>query len=218
MEKQVKGKDYMLLALTAFGGLGIEAIYAYLLEPLIYRADMTQWTTGQVIAHWCVTCITWLLIAIYIIRKSKKKYGFDIFQKTVRIPLWKWAAALCCFLFVLLFNWFDWGGIKIVLEYQKLGTLKFCFQYLYYSVEAVLFTLIIVYGQKAFEIWFHKENLPYGGIVVALTWGIAHWFTKASFWVGIGAAICGFFFGYVYLLMNRNIRWSYLFILIMFCL
>ncbi len=29
--------------------------------------------------------------------------------------------------------------------------------------------LMIVYGQKAFEVWFRKVNIPYGAIVVALT-------------------------------------------------
>lgn len=28
--------------------------------------------------------------------------------------------------------------------------------------------LIIVFGQKAFEKWFHNEKIPYGGIVAAL--------------------------------------------------
>ena len=218
MERQIKGWDFILLALTAFGGLGIEAIYAYALEPLIYGAGMGEWGTGQIIAHWCITCVTWCLVAIYILWESKHKYGFDLFMKAERIPVWKWIAAFCCVAFVLFFNWFDWGGIKIVLEFQKLGILKFFFQYLYYAVETVLCTLIIVYGQKACETWFHKENIPYGGIVVALTWGMAHWFTKGSLWTGIGSAICGFSYGIVYLLMNRNIRWSYLLLLIMFCL
>lgn len=38
--------------------------------------------------------------------------------------------------------------------------------------------LILVFGQCAFEKCFHKCNIPYGGIIVAITWGIGHFFTK----------------------------------------
>lgn len=78
--------------------------------------------------------------------------------------------------------------------------------------------LIIVYGQKAFEVWFKKANIPYGGIVVALTWGMAHWFTKGSLYAGVFTALGGFCFGVVYLLLNRNIKWTYVALCIMFIL
>lgn len=32
-----KGMDYLNLALWAFAGLGVEVIYAFLLEPFLYR-------------------------------------------------------------------------------------------------------------------------------------------------------------------------------------
>lgn len=57
-EKQ-KGMDYIWLALTAFGGLGLEALYAYLLEPLAYGCGMQDFKTWQVILHWIITCSTW---------------------------------------------------------------------------------------------------------------------------------------------------------------
>ena len=44
-EKKVKGMDYIWLALAAFGGLGIEVLYAYLLEPMIYGCGMGEWST-----------------------------------------------------------------------------------------------------------------------------------------------------------------------------
>ena len=92
----------------------------------------------------------------------------------------------------------DWGGSKLLIELQRNGALKFTFQYIYYLFEVVLFMLIIVYGQKAFEVWFKKVNIPYGGIVVALTWGMGHWFTKGSLAAGLYTAVGGFCFGVVY--------------------
>lgn len=76
--------------------------------------------------------------------------------------------------------------------------------------------LIIVFGQKACEKWFKNERIPYGGIVVALTWGLAHIFTKGEILVGLMAALGGFIFGIVYLLVNRDIKKTFLLLFIMF--
>lgn len=54
--------------------------------------------------------------------------------------------------------------------------------------------------------WFHNEKIPYGGIVLGLTWGLAHFFTKGSLVVGLLSAIGGFLFGAVYLLVNKDCR------------
>lgn len=217
-EKKVKGMDYIWLALTAFGGLGMEMLYAYLLEPSVYGCGMQEWSTWQRILHWIITCITWGLIAWYTVKSAKKDCGFDLFEKSKPIKLWQWCASLVCAAVCLSSTYMDWGGSKLLIEFQRLGALKFTFQYIYYLFEVVLFMLIIVYGQKAFEVWFKKNNIPYGGIVVALTWGMAHWLTKGTLAAGLYTAFGGFCFGVVYLLLNRNIKWTYVALCIMFIL
>ena len=216
--KNVKGMDYIWLALTAFGGLGMEMLYAYWLEPLLYGCAMSDWSTGQRILHWIITCITWGLMAWYTVKSAQKDCGFDLFEKSEPIKLWQWVAAVGCAAVCLTTTYLDWGGSKLLIEFQRLGALKFTFQYIYYLFEVVLFMLIIVYGQKAFEVWFQKKNIPYGGIVVALTWGMAHWLTKGALMAGLYAAFGGFCFGVVYLLLNRNIKWTYAALCIMFIL
>ena len=81
----------------------------------------------------------------------------------------------------------------------------------------MLVTLILIFGQLAFEKWFKRKNIPYGGIVVALTWGIAHIFTK-NLYVGIITMISGLAFGSVYLLTNRDIKISYVILWFIFVL
>lgn len=83
--------------------------------------------------------------------------------------------------------------------------------------ETFLVMLILIFGQKAFELWFHNDKIPYGGIVVAITWGIAHFFTK-DIVTGILCMISGFAFGSVYLLVNRDIRKAFPILFIMFAL
>lgn len=203
---EVKGFDYLSLALYAFGGLGIEALYAYLLEPMIYGKQMADWSVGQNIIHWVVTCITWGVITRLIIRYSKQKYGFDIFVRENKMKLWQWLGVVLCIVFTISISYMDWDGFKVVKEFEKKGLLKFIFQYIYYIFETALFTMILVYAQKAFEVWFKRKNIPYGGIILALTWGLVHIFTKGSITVGLLAALGGFTFGIVYLLVNRDIR------------
>lgn len=216
--KKIKGMDYIWLALTAFGGLGLEALYAFLLEPLVYGCEMQDWKTWQILLHWTITCITWGIVARYTIKSAKKSCGFNLFEKREPIKPWQWGAAIVCAVICLGSTYIDWGGSKLLMEFNRLGALKFTFQYIYYLFEVALFMLIIVYGQKAFETWFEKTNIPYGGIVVALTWGMGHWLTKGALVAGIYSAFGGFCFGTIYLLLNRNIKWTYAALCIMFIL
>lgn len=216
--KVASGVDYICLALYAFAGLAIEGLYAYWLEPMIYGAPMKNWTVSENIIHWTITCITWGLIAYCLIKLAKKKYGFDLLEKKKKMKAWQWVCTFACIFFVLYISYNDWGGFKPIKEYQVLGTLKFIFQYIYYVFETVLFTLILIFGQKACEVWFKKENIPYGGIVVAVTWGLGHILTKGSITTGLLCALAGFSYGVVYLLVNRDIKKAFPILCIMFML
>ena len=112
----------------------------------------------------------------------------------------------------------NWDGLKLIEEFKRRGALLFTFQYIYYAFETLLFMLIIVFGQKACELWMKKTNVPYGGIICGLTWGMAHIFTKGSFSTGIFGLLLGFLMGTAYLLTNRDIRKTYVVLFIMFVL
>lgn len=212
------GYSYICLALYAFGGLGIEVIYAFCLEPLIYGASMEDWNVMESIIHWILTCITWGIITVGLIKTAKKKYGFDLLESKPKTKVWQWICVLLCVAFSLVMSYMDWNGFKVVKEFQSKGLLLFIFQYIYYVFETALFTLIIIFAQKAFEVWFKKENFPYGGIILALTWGLAHIFSKGSIQVGLLAALGGFIYGIAYLLLNRDIKKTLPVLFIMFML
>ena len=216
MEKEVRGIDYLNLGLYAFAGIGIEVIYAFFLEPLIYGKSMVNWNVGQNVSHWIITSITWGIIVYSIIRYSKGKYGFNIFENKGKMKPWQWFGVTLCIILSLYISYKDWNGFKILKEFQNLGALRFIFQYIYYLFETMLFMLILVYSQKSFEMWFKKENIPYGGIILAITWGLAHIFTKGSAKVGLLSGILAFGFGVVYLLVNRDIKKTFLILFIMF--
>ncbi|MBQ7944416.1 MAG: hypothetical protein IJ326_10180 [Lachnospiraceae bacterium] len=215
--KKVTGWDYMSLALLAFAGIGLEVPLFYWIEPFVYGVQYSEWSVVQHLIHWTVTCILWGTVAYLLIRCAKNKYGFDICERGSKVKAWQWLTIAVVVVLSLVISYIDWNGSKVIKEFYANGWLKFIFQYIYYVFEVVLVTLILVFGQRAFEIWFHKPNIPYGGILIALTWGIGHFFTKGIL-TGILCMISGLAFGSVYLLVNRDIRKAYGLLFVIFVL
>ena len=215
--KKATGLNYILLVLAAFGGLILEVLIAYGIEPFLYGGQMAQWSEIQVITHWVIICIAWGIIGSVLVRFAKKRYGFDPFARGEKVRAWQWILTVVLVCGSLVISYRDWNGFKVLLEFQKLGLVRFIFQYVYYIFEMVLVTLILVFGQKACEKWFKKENIPYGGIAIAITWGLGHFLTK-DFLTGLICTVSGLAYGGIYLLMNRDIRKTYLILWVMFVL
>lgn len=215
------GGDYISLALYAFAGLGVEMLYAYLLEPLLYGGtigmqDFSSWSNGQRVLHWTITCITWGIIGYLLMRSSREKYGFDLLGQRSKMRAWQWCGVALCVAAAAANSYRAWDGFKVLKEFAGKGALLFTFQYIYYAFETVLFMLIIVFAQKAFEVWFKNSRIPYGGIVCGLTWGLVHAVTKGNLLMGLEGLLVGFLLGAAYLFAGRDIRKTYLILLFMF--
>ena len=214
----LKGLDILSYGMVTFLALGCEGILAFGIEEKLYCCTIKQFNTWQCLLHWTLTYIIWGAFAFYVCRSIKKK-GYDIFPKSEKkIRPWQWVCIAVGVAACLFYTWTDWNGSKVIKEFVYNGALKFVFQYIYYFIEVFLVMLIIVCGQKACEVWFGKENIPYGGIMAALTWGLGHWWSKGSLAAGISTAICGFALGSVYLLTNRKAKLSYVLLCVMFIL
>lgn len=206
----------MNLAVTAFGGLGVELLYAFILEPFLYGAQMRNWSAGQTIIHWILTCATWGGIGVWLVRTAEKNYSLDILSVREKMQPWQWIAALTLVIVSVIIQYFDWGSFKIVIEFQHLGAVMFVFQYLYYVFETLLFMMIIVFGQRACELWLGHGKIPYGGILCGLTWGLGHILSKGSLLVGIHGLLWGILLGTAYLVVNREIRKAWVLLFLMF--
>ena len=216
--KKLTGMECFTSALTAFGGLGLEMLLGFVIEPAVYGVQMSEFNTVQHILHWIITCAIWGIVSAWLIYDVKKRCGWDMMVKGKPMKPWQWVVVIMgCVLAVWIVS-MNWNGLKIVEEFKSNGLLLFTFQYIYYAFEVLLFMLIIVFGQKAFELWFKREGIPYGGIVCGLTWGLAHIFTKASLSTGLWGLVLGFLMGAAYLLTNRDIRKTYVVLFIMFVL
>ena len=219
MTDKKRGWGLLSLGLDAFAGLGLEVVYAFLLEPLLSGASMEGWNTWQTIVHWMITCISWGLVAAWVLRTGEKKYGLKLFEGSLKtVKLWQWALVAAGAALKIYASVMDWGGFKVYLEWKSHGTLLFIFQYIYYVFETLLFTLILVFAQLAFETWFKNRKIPYGGIVMGLTWGLAHIFTKGSLLIGLEGVAIGLLFGSLYLLLNRNLKGTMVLFFLLFVL
>lgn len=214
---KITGADYLYLALYAFAGVGLELLLVGVVEPL-FGMSMETFTTTQSIIHWVVTCLVWFAVGVFLIRLAKQRYDFDLFKKANSLKAWQYAVIAVCFAITIFVSYLNWDGFKVILEFQRNGALLFVFQYIYYIFEAFLFSLIIIFSQKACELWFKNENIPYGGIILGLTWGLAHIFTKGSVSIGLLGLVVGFFYGAVYLLVNRDYKKALPIIILMFVL
>jgi hypothetical protein len=211
------GWKYLLLSLCAFLGICLELVHAYGWEPFVFGSEHT---TLQNILHWIITCITWLVVAYLLICIAKNKLGFDLFVKGNKMKFWQVLVAIFGIIISCASKYFAWNGFKVILEFKHNGLLLFIFQYICYLFETVLFLLIIVFGQKAIELWTKKRNVPWGGIICGLTWGIVHIISRGNFDVQVGlfATVSGFLFGAAYLLTNRDFILSWLILFLMFVL
>ena len=223
----MEGFRFLIYGLEVFGVIGFELLWGFVIEPLLYKRGVNDFNTWQMIVHWVVTCIAWGLGALLVVKECRKKSGLDLlgniknasfFNKENKIKIWQWILIIVGIILCLVSTWIDWNGSKVLAEFHSRGPFLFVFQYIYYLFEVMLVLLIIIFGQTAFEKWFKNNKIPFGGILVALTWGLGHWLTKGSLFAGLYTAFGGFIFGSAYLLCNRNVKLSYVLLCIMFIL
>lgn len=214
----IKGWDYFKLVLLVCASICIEVVYGFLLEPLIYGTPLSGWSSNQMIIHWTITCFSWGIALYFILLYAKRKLDFSIISSDKTIEIWRWALIVVCIIISTVISYISWEGFKPAREFVNLGLIRFIFQYLYYFVEACMFTGIIIFGQLAFEKWFKNSNIPYGGIICALTWGVAHFVTKGDILTGIVSMFLGFVFGASYLLLKRDVVKTLLVLFLMFVL
>lgn len=211
MKKETSAWEYFWFALYAFAGIGLEMLLIGVIEPMIFGGvNVADYSTTQSIIHWILTCICWGIMGFVLVTISKRKLGYDILihnKINARGALTTLILAAAC----IALNFYDWGILKIVGEFQKKGLLLFVFQYIYYFFEVVLVFLIVAFGQKFVETLLKKSSrIPWGGIILAFTWGAIHVLTKGNLTDGLGTMTFSLMYGLMYLALEKDTKWSYL--------
>ncbi len=216
MESSKSGLKFLGLGAIAFVGLGLEGLLFFLIEPLIYGHFPDDFSTLENISHWILTCLVWGIISLLLIKISINKCSFNMFSLRNSMTKTNWLICAVIAAVSIILSIIDWDGFKIIKEFTYNGWLKFIFQYIYYIFESVLVVLMIVFAQRAGEIFFGKKSIPWGGIFTALTWGMIHAATKGSLSEGISSFADALLYGLVYIACKKNLYVAFPIILLMF--
>lgn len=213
-EKKIGASDYLALALYAFAGFGLEVVLSMVL-PSILRVKGSEYTLLHQCIHWGITCLLWGGMALFLIRLSKRKYDFDVMKLNAEPDAKGWLLALVVSVIAIAATTIVWEGFKPVQEYKDI--IRFVFQNIYYLFEAGLILLTIAFGQKFGETLFKRDGLPYGGMFLALTWGLIHILLQGGA-TGIYAFFMSILYGMIYIMLSKNVRYSYVVIAVVFVL
>ena len=215
-EKKITGFDYLWIALYACAVFAVELLLSIIESKM--GVDFATATTKQMIIHWVITTAAWILLGLFVLWIGKKTTGFNILKQADSLGAKQYVLVFLCFVISITAKCLDWGGFKPYVEFMNLGALRFIFQYVYYTAEGFLISIVIVYGQNACETWFRNDKIPFGGIILGLVWGLAHIFTKGSIWIGMLAAFGAFVMGASYVFVNKDYRKALPIIILLFML
>lgn len=209
--------------------LGVIVLYGILnLEFLAIWTGKTFLNSNDALMGIGIRILTYIFWGggTYLVMKKFEILGFNPMKQKETPPAKGWYIALILGIINTAYSFVDWGCVlKPIAEFQYItgqlgygsGIVAFVMQYIYYLFETYLFFAMIVLAQKAGDIIFKNPNIPWGGIITGLTWGLNHIMTKDLI-CGIVSCFNAIIFGLCYLCLKRNAKYSYLFIAILFML
>lgn len=213
--KKISAWYYLGLSFYAFLGLGMDGVLAGV-EMSVYGKGLSEYTKLQSILHWIIICMIWGGFTYVLYRVSKKR-GFDFMKQKAKAGKKQLVIAVLLTIIGIIEMTVSFGGFKPLIEFEKKTAVLFVFQYIYYLFEVALFLLILIFGQRFGEELFGKRKIPYGGIVLALTWGLIHILSK-NLVTGIECIAFSIIFGILYLCVNKNTKLTYFFCACIFLL
>lgn len=163
----------------------------------------------------------WMIGGFYVLLKMKKRNGEGAFYKAD--PLTENDCLIMFFAFM--------GGIAMaagnylysdlaplfVREFMSGHVLYTLRNILYYPVEVLLMLELLICSQKAGELFTKKSKIPYGAIALYVLWGLPH-ILYHGFADGIVSALRAFIYCIPFYASNRNLKTSYISMLILWLL
>lgn len=219
MDNQIKWTKYLLMSLFSFASFMLEFFSIFVIEVPLMHADISNYTPYQRSMHCVIMACLWAIVIAAILIYTHKYYDFPTkTNKTDKITLKEWIVTFICLIVCKIITFIDWHTLKVIGEFQGKNVFEFGTQYLYYVFEVGLVLLIIIYAQKAIETLLkRKSSIPFGGIILAITWGAFHFVSRGAgfeIWNGISTMVFSVLSGLMYLNLKRKYFYSYFFIAI----
>ncbi|MDR2957575.1 MAG: hypothetical protein LBU61_05285 [Coriobacteriales bacterium] len=223
-----KARLFLFLTLIAVVLLAAELAVQYV-ESLVYSStDIAAIIQNEgvyaALIHWGLTSAVWAT-GIWLLYLVAKRNGFDPLKSQPSVPVFVWLLVLVILVLSVAVSFNDWGArFKPIVEYEYMSTqfgnqalIAIIGQYIYYLVESAVILTIIALGQKTGELAFKLTFIPWGGLICALTLGVAHIFTK-DLSTGLYSAGFAVVYGIIYLLLRKNVQYTYPVLALMFIL
>lgn len=215
MEKQRRWRALTFLVLGAVCLLGLLLEYPVLFaEQFIYDKIYNSFTITESITHWILICVLWGILGLVLFYISARVYGFNFTKKKKR-PTKNGIKASILFLSAgVLLKLIVFGSWKPLLDFLNSGWFQFIFQYIYYFFEVGLALIMVVFMQEAFEGILKSQkirikNVPWGGIILALSWGLLRFVTETNPASALCYTIIALLLGAAYLAANKNVYIAY---------
>ena len=198
--KEPKSIAYLLLAMIAFGFLGLEFGVLFISRIIDGRSlnELGNWPIHWygAIAHWVITIIVWLIGVILIVTWAKRRKVLNElidFKTSKRVFILTFIAIVIVVISAFIQMLINDTVIPQVLSeyrgfvnmYSDKALIVTIFQVLYYFAEMLLVFIMIVLFQKFGELVFKNKYIPYGSIGLMLTWGMIHFLSHPSGALGV---------------------------------
>lgn len=215
--KEEKKPELLSAALWVFLALSMDILVHMIISNVMQEETILRDIIGK-----SVTTIIWVITIFLVMRYNKKIKLFNT-KKIEKGKLWIIAYAVIVILMIAINLLLKGNGtIQLIHEftlftdkYETPGIVVFLIQIVYYLCEAALATFIIIFGQAWGEKKFEKLMIPYGGVVLAITWGAIHFLSKDVL-VGLYGIGISLLIGIGYLVAKKNPIFVYILALIIF--
>lgn len=218
------GVQFLLLAVASFFLFWVEAIVLSLENWLYgYHFLLVDWVPSMF--HWMLIGILWLLGAFFLWRYSTNKLSYNFFGYH-KLPNKNRFALAGILVLVLIFVHYVQCSFQlksihgILTSIKQFGTAGMFAQILrivYLAGAVSLMALIVIFGQKAAESWSKYNRIPWGGLTLTLTYGCLI-LVIYGFSSGAVAILESVIIGIIYIILRKNIRYTYVFMMLAFLL
>ena len=131
-DRDIKWTKYVWMSLLVFASFMLEYFSIFVIEPILYHADIWNYSAYQRSIHCIIMACMWALVVGAILHLSPINNGSMVNEGMVNCSEVNWGMAIICLLGCKVITFIDWHTFKVIGEYQGKSLFQFCSQYLYY--------------------------------------------------------------------------------------
>lgn len=179
---------------------------------------ITAFPVFDLIVSIVLSLIVWMTGAVYVIIKLRKQngnYSYYEDHSFTNVDFLTLFFTVTGGIAVAAGNYLYGGLIPLFAREYLSGHLLYTIRnLLYYPTEVLLMLELLITSQKAGEILTNKVNIPWGALVLFILWGLPH-IIWHGFPDGVVAALRAFIYAIPFYAAKKNIKTSYISMLIL---